>query len=258
MNYLQKNRPRQAFRQKIAILAGIFLALGLLFSFFDNAIISAVSPLWRAQNRFSRALGGTLDFFSTRNSLINENLTLREKVSSLELENASLAVSREENTRLLALLGRNASQTGIAASILTHPPQSPYDLLIIDAGSLAGVTIGSRALLPEGPQLGFVEQVFPRYARIKLFTTVGEKTSAILERHEVPVTLEGSGGGNFRILVPRDTEVVVGDRVISAELDASLLAVVEEVSLEATDSFKEVLAKSPTNIFQVRVIKIEP
>jgi len=36
------------------------------------------------------------------------------------------------------------------------------------------------------------------------------------------------------------------------------LAVVEDIRLQPTDSFKEVLAKSPTNIFTLRFVFIRP
>jgi cell shape-determining protein MreC len=258
MKYLPRNRNKETLRRHAFMIVGFFVAIGIILSFFDSFIISAVSPLWSAENRFSNALSGTGGFFHSKNSLINENADLKSRIASLELEKSTLLLAQDENARLLELLGRRARPLGVMATVLTHPPQSPYDLLIVDAGSNDGLAVGASAGLPEGPKLGLVEEVFPRYARIKLFTTPGERTEAVLERRQLPVTLEGSGGGNFRINVPRDTEVLVGDRVLSSGLVASLLAVVEEVNLEATDSFKEVLARSPANIFKVRHINIEP
>lgn len=179
-------------------------------------------------------------------------------MTSLELEVSALSLYRSEAERLLALLGRQAEQGGVAASVLTHPPQSPYDLLVIDAGERDAIAVGSKVFLPEGQELGVVTQVFPSFSRVKLLSTAGEKTPAVLERHEVSVELVGQGGGNFKVVVPRETEVEVGDRILSANLDSSLVAIVAEVNLEPTDSFKEVLAKSPANIFTIRYITVRP
>lgn len=176
----------------------------------------------------------------------------------MELELSALSLASAENERLLALLGRSARQGAITSAVLTYPPQSPYDLLIIDAGTRDGVSAGASVALPEGPELGVVEEVMENFSRVKLFSTSGEKVQAVLERTQTPVELLGTGGGNFKIVVPRDTAVEIGDRVLSARLDAALLAVVEEVSLEATDSFKEILAKSPINIFSVRFVTVLP
>ena len=142
--------------------------------------------------------------------------------------------------------------------MLTRPPQSPYDLIITDAGEHEHVVIGSRVRLLEGSEIGVVSEVESHFSRVKLFSTSGEKTNAVLERSQIPVVLEGVGGGNFRISVPRDVAVVVGDRILSSALDASLLAVVADIKVTATDSFKEVLARSPANIFSIRFVSISP
>lgn len=236
----------------------IFIIGAGVFALFDNLIITAVSPLWRAENSFSRSLSNIGTFFKTRDGLISENATFKDRLASLELELSASSLRQSENERLLELLGRHSEAGGIAVSVLTHPPQSPYDLLVVDAGERENVILGARAFLPEGPEVGVVTQVSPSFSRVKLLSTSGEKTQAVLERNQVGVMLEGMGGGNFKIILPRETAVEVGDKVLSANLQSSLLAIVEEVNLEATDSFKEVLARSPVNIFTIRLLTIRP
>lgn len=258
MKYLPRSRVRGIYSKKVVFFLGLFIALALLLSFFDTFIVRVISPLWRAENTVTRVFSKSFDFFSFRNTLIQENTSLKERLFSLELELSALAQSRAENELLLTLLGRRGDRKGISATILTHPPQSPYDLLVVDAGSRDAVVVGAQVTLPEGPEVGVVSDVYDGFSRVRLFTTPGEKTQGVLERYQVPVELEGRGGGNFKVVVPRDTEVVVGDRILSAALNASLIAIVGEVNLEATDSFKEVLAKSPANIFTVRFLTILP
>ena len=146
----------------------------------------------------------------------------------------------------------------VVAAVLTHPPQTPYDVIIIDAGSDESIILGSQVHLPEGPVLGVVSEVFPRRARVRLFSAAGEETNAVLERNNIPVVLVGTGGGNFKMILPRDIAVEKGDRILTANITSRLLAVVEEVSIQSTDSFKEVLAKSPTNIFTLRFVFVTP
>ncbi len=258
MKYLPRSRARGGHGRKALVLLAIFIIGALFFSFFDNFVTTLVSPLWRAENRFSRSLSGVGDFFKFRSTLIRENEELHSRLSSLELEVSTLSLAKSESERLLALLGRQSQAGGIAAAVLTHPPQSPYDLLVIDAGARDAVTEGAKVFLPEGPEVGVVTQVFPSFSRVRLLSTAGEKTAAVLERHDVPVELVGQGAGNFKIVLPREAEVAVGDRILSANLQSSLVAIVEEVSLEATDSFKEVLARSPMNVFSIRFLTIKP
>lgn len=258
MNYLPRSRINSGYRRSILILLSIFIVGAILFSFLNTTIITLVSPLWRAENVFSRTLGQTLDYFHTRKNLVAENESLKEKVTSLELEISTLSLSASQKETLLELLGRRVEDGGVVAGVLTHPPQSPYDLIITDAGARDQVNIGARVKLLEGPEIGMVSEVASGFSKVRLFSTSGEETNAVLERHQVAVVLEGVGAGNFRISVPRETQVEVGDKILSPALDSSLLAVVEEIKVSPTDSFKEVFAKGPANIFNIRFVSIIP
>ena len=174
--------------------------------------------------------------------------------------NEVLSISKEQTQEniLLELVGRKQKSNMVVAAVLTHPPQTPYDVIIIDAGSNESITIGSEVSLPEGPILGVVSEVFSKRAKVKLFSASGEETNAILERNNVPIILVGTGGGNFRLTLPRDIAIEKGDRILSPDITSRLLATVGEVSVRPTDSFKEVLAKGPTNIFALRFVFITP
>lgn len=258
MKYFQRNRPRYKYLKKTSILLGVFVLVVLVFSLFGNIIITTASPVWKAENVVSRSLRNSAGFFLSRKALMDENSILRDRVASLEAEVLSMSRELSQEGALLELVGRIKDSHNVAAAVLTHPPQTPYDVLIIDAGSDHGVVLGSEVSLPEGPLLGKVSEVLAKTSKVRLFSAVDEETNAVLERGDMAVTLVGVGGGNFKISVPRDTQVEVGDRVLSADISSSLVAVVEDVSLRPTDSFKEVLAKSPTNIFSLRFVFVLP
>ncbi len=258
MNYPQRNRNRSSLMKPALFLGAIFLFGFIIFSLLDGVIISAVSPLWRSEGAASTKLTFFTDFFRFKSSLISENNLLKERVGALELEITSRFSMPEGEETLAELLGRRAEMGGVVATALVVPPQTPYDTIVIDAGSDDGVANGNSVRMPEGPLLGTISETYSGSAKVRLLSTPGEKTAAILERHSVPVTLEGAGGGNFRIIMPRETEVEVGDRILSADITSSLLAVVGEVHMEPTDSFKDVFAKSPVNIFSLHYLLVRP
>ncbi|MEX2014151.1 MAG: rod shape-determining protein MreC [Parcubacteria group bacterium] len=258
VNYLPKNRSRNPNSRRIVILVGIFILGAVAFPFLDGVIISIVSPVWKAENAVSRSLKKSFDLFGSQKALVEENASLREKILSLEAEAAALSGGRAEVEALLRLLGRKSAPSMVAAAVLTRPPQTPYDVIVIDAGANESIAIGSKVSLPEGPLVGLVSELFRESAKVQLFSADGQETNAVLERNNVPVILVGTGGGNFRMELPRETRVERGDRVLSLGLDSRHLATVGEISLKPTDSFKEVLAKSPTNIFALRFVFITP
>ncbi len=230
----------------------------VVFSYLDESIISLISPVWKTENVIARSLRNGSTFFNSQKTLVAENAALREKLSSLEIEILSLSSRQVQESTLLELLNRKQEADAIAAAVLIHPPQTPYDVILIDAGADDFITLGSEVSSPEGPVLGTVSEVFPRKARVKFFSTAGEETNAVLERDNIPVTLTGAGGGNFKFILPRDLRVEKGDRIFSADISTRLLAVVAEVNVRSTDSFKEVLARSPTNIFALRFVFVTP
>lgn len=257
MNYLPRNRNRRLSRAALVACA-VFAAGALFFGLLGGPLLSLVSPVWRGENALSRFFGRIGEYVSTRHALMEENLSLRDEVASLRLQVASLNLNLSREEAFASLLGREEKAGGIAAAVLTRPPQSPYDLFVIDAGSAEGVRLGALVRLPEGPVLGEVADVFSHAAKVRLFSTAGEKREAVLERGNIPVTLEGRGGGGFRIVVPRETWVEVGDRIVSADVSYSLLGVVEAVEVAATDAFKNVLVRGPANIFSVRFVSVVP
>jgi cell shape-determining protein MreC len=256
MNYLPRNRQRTSYGKPLIVVVAVFILGAGFFSLFGGPLVSLLSPVWRGENAVGRFFVMIGEHVATRGTLVDENLRLKERITSLELQVTTLNLTLSQERSLAELLGRERKAKEVIAAVLTRPPQSPYDLVVIDAGESDGLTVGARVRLPEGPILGTVSDLFPHSAKVKLFTTAGEKTDAILERGNIPVVLEGRGGGNFRIIVPRETVVETGDRVISPDIGYSLLGVVEGVDVEATDSFKEILVKSPANIFSVRLVTI--
>lgn len=255
-NYLPRNKSRQGYWRRAGYIIGVFAVLFIVFTFLGPLLSRAAQPLWKSENIIGRALVRQAEYWRTKSALIAENAELRDTVAALDAERVSQNLALAQRDSLKTLIGRDLARGEIVAAVLTWPPQSPYDTIIIDAGSKDGVTSGAQVALSQGAALGVVSDVTATTAKVKLFSSPDERVSAVLERFEVPILLEGVGGGTLRASVPRETEVVVGDRILSADLHNSLLGIVESVHVGATDAFKEVLARSPANIFSLRLVII--
>jgi cell shape-determining protein MreC len=257
-NYHLKSKNHNKPGRRIVLLL-IFFVLGAgFFSFFGKYTIGLMEPVWRSQNVVVRGISNSFEWLRSKDSLIKENAYLREVVASRELELVALRAAADRELRLLEILGRTEGREGTLASVLVRPPETPYDVLIIDAGTNQGIVAGQQVILPEGTIIGVVSEAYRSSSRVILHSASGQKINAVLERNGAPIIMEGRGGGNFRITLPRDMAVEVGDRILSADISSSLLAVVGKVSLGPTDSFKEVLATSPANIFSLRFVLVLP
>lgn len=257
-NYPLRSRTRRGHTRRNIIITLLVLFIGAgVFTLFGGALRGVVAPLWQGQNILTRGAHNLLGWFYTKDHLIRENEALREMLVSRDVELISLRSVKESEGRLLSMLGRTSPYKVVLATVLVRPPETPYDILVIDAGERDGVRVGDEVVLPEGPSLGTVSDVSGSTSEVRLYTSSGVETSAILERHEIPVTLTGQGGGNFRITMPRDVEVEEGDRILSVGLPSELLAVVGKINMTPTDSFKEVLARGASNIFTLRYIIVQ-
>ncbi len=256
MNYLPRSKSKHSYWKKALVLLGIFVALAFFFSLLGGRMVSVLTPVWQGENIASRVVRNTFEYFHTHGSLARENTRQKDRIASLELELSAANLALSEQETFSALLGREKRGGEVIASVLTRPPQSLYDLFLIDAGEKDGVALGAKVSLPEGPLLGTVSEVFPGSAKVRLFSSAGEKEEAVLERGNIPVTMEGQGGGFFRIIVPRETPAEVGDRVVSSDTSYGLVGVVEAIESGPTDSFKVILAKGPANVFSVRLVSV--
>lgn len=236
----------------------IFAFGAIIFSLLDRAIVSVASPIWKSESSIIRSLRNVTAYFSSHKKLAQENVALKEKLSSFESQALSLSGWQARENLLLELIGRKPEPNTIISSVLTYPPQTPYDVVIIDVGSDDAVKVGSEVFLPEGPLIGKVSEIFPKKAKVKLLSADGEETGAILERHNVAVTLIGVGGGNLKMELPHDVAVESGDRILSADVTGRLLAIVGGIEAKPTNSFKEVLATGPLNIFNLRFVFVKP
>ncbi len=257
-NFLQRNRHQVSYKKRIVVVVLVFIFGATFFSFSRGLMVSIFSPLWKGENAVAVGFRNLATFFKSKNALIEENQILRDKLASNELSNLSLQTVGEAENSLLMNFGRTSTNKFVVSSVLVHPPQTPYDSLIIDAGAVDGVSLDAVVSLPEGPKIGTITEVFNKSARVKLYSSNGEKTNAVLERFGVPVTLVGRGGGNFEIALPRDVAVEVGDKIISGNLTPMMMGIVGDVEMKPTDSFKKIMVRSVANIYTMRFVVITP
>lgn len=257
-NFLQKNSfrsRRRSGRREALVITVVFIAGVLVLSVFGGALSTALAPLWRSNTLLTRGISNLVGSLREKDMLITENTALKERLASSEELIIALRGIASQRDELLATFGRRPPES-IPASVLVHPPETPYDVLVIDAGKDLGVGVGSAVTTPEGNGLGLVSAAFAKTAEVRLSSTSGERTDAVLERGGIPVTLVGRGGGNFSFTVPRDTAVELGDRILTPNLDARLLGVVGDIEVTPTDSFKTVLVRSPVNPSEIRFVTV--
>lgn len=171
--------------------------------------------------------------------------------------NATISALQADNDQLKQLLGnRPATDESKLAGIIMRPPETPYDMIVVDQGENQGIEVGNVAYGNTYVVLGKVSAVYPNNSVVTLFSSSGQQEEVLIGASSTPGTAKGQGGGNFSISVPRNADVTIGDAVIMSGADPILLGSVEKIDLTPTDSYATIYFKTPINISTLRYVQI--
>jgi cell shape-determining protein MreC len=189
----------------IALIAAIFFLLGRFFA--PNIFWYAFTPAFRISDALAQKSHSFFSSFRDAAALASANEQLVRGNALLTLQNESLRQKIESITGL-------ADETwGITAGVIARPPESPYDTLVLAAGSEEGVAPGQEAFGEGNIPLGVVSSVHSHFSRVTLFSAPGTSLLGWVGHERLPLVLKGTGAGSLSASVPRSAGVIVGDIV---------------------------------------------
>lgn len=251
---------KQQRRKKIFLFLGVLVILyGLFLSpaskFLSGAVHTAAAPLWKSGQWVGNTASPFLGYFSSRRELYVENKDLKQQVDVLNAKLADRSLVREENSELKKMLGRDDQEKRVLGVVLVKPNQTPYDTLILDVGENHGIALGDKVFL-ESVLLGEVSDVYPASSKVKLYSTPDQKETVSVGADAISAEATGLGGGNFEVLLPRDSNVHVGDSVYVPGIRPGLLGVVGRIETNSIDAFDKVYFRSEINPFSLRFVEV--
>ena len=182
---------------------------------------------------------------------------LRERNIELENEIILLESAKKENEELKILLSRPDKKSYILGSIVSRPPQSPHDMIVLDAGSDNGVKQGMRAIAYGSVLIGHVVEVFPYASKIKLVSYPGEETNLIMENAKISAIGLGLGGGNIEVKIPGSVKINSGDKIITEGAFHHLLGPADKIEADALNPFQKIIFRMPVNLNELQKIGLE-
>lgn len=244
-----------------------FLVAGI---FVIGVIVLTVSPLrapvsrgmhffasgvWQGGDRTLGAIKNFLGGFVSKETLVEENRSLREEVSRMQVQVLDRNLLEEKVRDLEERLGRTNVDDRIVAHVLAGSGRSPYDLLVIDAGEDLGVALGNRVVYAGAGVAGEIIEVYGSSAKVKLYSSPGVQLPVlVVGTTTIPTIATGRGMGNFEVRVPQGSVVTPGEIVITPE--NLIVGTVGAVIENETMPFVRVLFTSPFNIAEMRTVEI--
>jgi cell shape-determining protein MreC len=220
------------------------------FTYVSMPFVYTVNAI---ENKFSN-IYQTLRY---KSSLVTENKNLSNQILNLNAHYSNYDELILENKELKQSMGRASSTNYILAVVLSKPPSSPYDSVIIDGGERAGMQIGQTVYVNGNVPIGTINDVFLHTALVQLYSSPSQKMDARLDPAHIDVTLFGRGGGNFLVSVPHDLTVEQNSVIVSKEINPHVLGKLEKIISDPRDSSQTLIFSSPININQLSFVQVE-
>jgi len=260
MPYLQKrNRGVSPFKKTgIAVLIGIFLiVMASVFNIVPWAYQIARPAIWGASKVGDGVsyVFGLLRFGDEYDTVV----LLKSYEQSFERAQLQNELLQSENAMLRRELGLRASGTegDIFAAVLSHPPITPFDTLIVDVHDTRDIAVGDRVFAGENIFIGTVHTISDSSVLVELLSNAERKTEGILIRTETAVVLEGIGGSAFEFIAPESFDVELGDLVVTPGSDRFAIARVVHKQQDDNGSFVTILLEQIINFRTLQWVRIE-
>src|SRR3989344_1784447 len=146
-------KPKHRTPWKVITIVVIFVLLSLIGFLFPNFLrrinTNLARPVWFIRDRALSSLSFASNFFKLKSTLVNANMALEDQIAFLKLKEIDYDTLVIETQNLKAHFGRTTSSNRILAFVLSKPPQSPYDTLVLDVGSEDGIAVSDKVYLSE-------------------------------------------------------------------------------------------------------------
>jgi rod shape-determining protein MreC len=260
MNYLLKNRRRK-FKKGLVITILVIIVFAFLSSLSPNLIPGKLNvigkPFWQLRLYLNSQTSLGFNLLKIKADLIRENQELKSNLADLRVRLLEKDLLLKENEELKNLLGRSDETDFLLSRILSKPPQSPYDSLIIDIGENKGLIKGQEVYASDFVLIGKIDEVYSNTSKVKLFSAPGEEHEVEIGEENIRTTAIGLGGGNFEIKLPRGVDVKVGDQISSPSLNINMLGIIETIETKPQNPFQKILFKNPFNFSQTKWVQVK-
>lgn len=210
-------------KNKVLLLATVGIMLLVSLNFFQDEVRNFFylisSPFQKVLLRGGQKFSSFWEMLIKIKGLSEEN---QRFLNGIKAKNAQIALLKEqekENEVLREALGMGLPEEFKLVLAEVIGKEIDRDFILIDKGSLEGISPGLAVITQNKVLLGRVDQVFSSFSRVMLISSPESSFSAKIQEKEIAGVLKG--GGRLRLslsLVPQEEEIEIGDRVVTTSL----------------------------------------
>jgi len=200
------------------VIVGLILArTGHLLS-AEGVGFRVLAPILNPLDRMGRGFSDLLQTLRDLSDLRERNRQLSELVSQIAAENVRLKEIEAENVALRHLAnyvsanaGREFRAAEVRARVIGREPNTLLQYIIIGAGSEQGLA-ANMPVVTELGLVGYIEQVYPSAARVRLITDADSSVNALVQRTRADGVVRGKVGGRLTLEYLPQGENIVAER----------------------------------------------
>jgi rod shape-determining protein MreC len=185
------------------------------YSFFDRIVLTLFSFPLSITNKSIHAVSGAWQHYIFIAGLHDENIALKKRADELAIENQLLREQADENKRLRDLLvfRKKFAHKMLPAEIIGRDPSGWFKTVLVDKGSVDGVSSDVGVIAPEGV-VGRVIEVGLNSSKVLLLTDINSYVDALIKRTRTHGIVVGKGELLCALSYVLKTEDVAPDDVI--------------------------------------------
>jgi cell shape-determining protein MreC len=186
-----------------------------------------------------------------------ENQKLKDEIAARDAAALELDTLKSENESLKNTLGRTGKAQVTLGVIISRPPVSLYDTLVLDIGTNDGIKVGDKVYASGDVLIGDIAEVYSSESKVSLYSTPGRITPVLVGTSTIAASAMGKGGGNFVIKLPVSTKVVQGAVITIPHIRVHTFGVIDAIQVDSSDSLQTILFRSPVNVNQLQFVEVE-
>lgn len=262
MNFLQDRKNKLKKRNTINLLlliVVVFLTARFGFPDFMHSVFSRFfGGVAQTEDSTIQNIENVSKNFLTKKFLISENQKLRDEIDNLNQKLVEYQILKDENQDLKDFIGGFDDIENVKlANVISRPPVSFYDTMIVDLGEDDGIFVGQRVFVNDNMIIGTISDVYKKTSLVSLFSTPNTETKGILVPSNTEINLFGNGGGSFSANIPRDLVVSPGTIVTFPGRQNDILAIALSNISDPRDPLNTVLFRSPVNFNNIHYVGIK-
>ncbi len=248
-------------RNRALILGGAFTILAvflMLTGLFSKGFYGAMVALSGGSDTVGQGASTFASVFKSKAALEAENDRLQKLVGEKDALLADQGFLEKQNAELRSSVHFEQDTGRILATVLSKPPFTPFDVIVVGSGEDEGVRAGSAVMLGS-IYLGTVESVESDSSRIKLLSAPGTDIESYIGDDALPALLKGKGGGNFEATLPQGSKVSEGDLVVSYHGNIPFMIGTVSKTIDNSDNtLMTILLTLPFNLYSLSHVEIIP